>query len=589
MKPNQLTSVPSHVPASFRRGKALVVDDEHTNRVVLKAMLENANFQVIEAENGATAIELFSREQPDIVFMDIMMPVMDGYEATTKIKAICGNTFVPVIFLTALTDNEVMAAAIQSGGDDFFVKPYNSITLKAKILAMERMRELNNRTHRLLSRMQRDQEIAESLFSDAVTSGNVAMEAIQSVMWSSSTFNGDMLLSEYTLSFDLHVMLGDFTGHGLGAALGALPCSEVFRAMCGKGFSAPEILSSINRKLHSLLPKGMFMAAQYVVVSRNLDFVTVCNCAMPDILIVDGKTGQIKSRVESSSLPLGVSADIDYSTLVKRIPTNPGDRIVLSSDGVARAQNNEGELFGQKRFEQALSKQGDHAPLTSVQSELDDFCKGVAQIDDISLVEIPCLPWIFPQNTIQESPTQPPNPTGCDPMGDQAMERWQYQLKLTGNKLKTVNPVPLIIAQIQELEDIGDHYQSLFTILTELYVNALDHGILNLDSSIKQSPEGFSEYFTEREKRLHELNEGWISFSLDVECSEKIGQINIRIHDSGPGFDIDAVAKPNRDNFHGRGIQLIKELCQSLHFIPPGNQTEAVYAWTETSNNHQSG
>ncbi len=581
MKINQLISVPTHVPASFRRGKALVVDDEYTNRAVLKAMLEHANFQVIEAENGATAVELFTLEQPDIVFMDIMMPVMDGYEATAKIKAFSGSTFVPVIFLTALTDHEVMAAAIQSGGDDFFVKPYNSITLKAKILAMERMRELNNRTHRLLSQMHRDQEIAETLFSEAITSGNVAMEAIQSIMWSSSTFNGDMLLSEHTLSFDLHVMLGDFTGNGLGAALGALPCSEVFRAMCAKGFSAPEILASINRKLNNLLPRGMFMAAQYVAVSHDLDFVTLCNCAMPDILILDGKTGQIKSRIESTGLPLGISVDVDYKLLLKRIAINPGDRIILASDGVARAQNSEGELFGQNRFEQSVTQQGENSHLASLQLELDDFCDGVPQIDDISLVEIPCLPWIFPQDTTHGSNSQSSeNRTHASSTG-QSAESWQYQLKLTGIKLKTVNPVPLIIAQLQELEEIGDHHQSLYTILTELYINAMDHGILKLDSSIKQSPEGFSRYFAERERRLHESQEGWISFSLDVESSETVGRINIRVQDSGPGFDITTVEKPAQENFHGRGILLIQELCESLKFIPPGNQAEAIYCWTE--------
>ena len=583
MKSNQLTSVPSHVPASFSRGKALVVDDEYTNRAVLKAMLEHANFQVIEAENGAAAVDLFSLEHPDIVFMDIMMPVMDGYEATAKIKALCGSTFVPVIFLTALNDHEVMAAAIQSGGDDFFVKPYNSITLKAKILAMERMRELNNRTHRLLSHMQREQEIAETLFSEAVTSGNVAMETIQSLMWSSSTFNGDMLLSEHTLSFDLHLMLGDFTGHGLGAALGALPCSEVFRAMCAKGFSAPKILASINRKLHNLLPRGMFMAAQYVAVSHDLDFVTVCNCAMPDILILDGKTGQIKSRVESTGLPLGISADVDYKPLLKRIAINPGDRIFLASDGVARAQNAEGELFGQNRFEQSVTQRGENSHLAGLQLELDSFCGGVPQIDDISLVEIPCLPWIFPQDTTQPSPSQSTDNKAYISATGRSTDSWQYQLKLTGMKLKTVNPVPLIIAQLQELEEIGNHQQPLYTILTELYINAVDHGVLKLDSSIKQSADGFSHYFAEREKRIHELQEGWISFCLDVESSETTGRIKIRVQDSGAGFDTTTVEKSTEENFHGRGILLIQELCQSLKFIPPGNQTEAIYCWAKNS------
>ena len=589
MHPNPLHAIPSELPSNLNHGKALVVDDQQTNRAVLKGLLEHAGFQVIEAENGAIAVELFSTEHPDIIFMDIMMPVMDGYEATEKIKVLCGTTFVPVIFITALTDHKAMEDAIQSGGDDFFVKPYNFVTLKTKILAMERLRELHRTTHRLYSDLQRDQEFAEIIYNKAVTSSNVALDTIQAQMWPASTFSGDMLLTEHTLSFDLHIVLGDFTGHGLSAALGALPASEVFRAMCHKGFSMPEILASINQKLHGFLPTGMFLAIQYITLSHDLNYVTACNCGMPDILILDGHTGEIKSRVESKGFPLGVDSNIDYKPLLQRIPIQPGDRIILASDGVSEAQNIDGELFGEERLEASITKRQNGNHLSSLDKALKDFCQNTPQIDDISMVEIPCIAEIFPASDLPppvttETFAKPDLLTDCEALPDS----WQYRLQLVGSKLKTVNPVPLIIAQLQELEDIGTHHQTLYTILTELYVNALDHGLLKLDSSLKQSPEGFSQYFSEREKRLEDLQDGWVSFSLNVEHSENSGRIKIRIEDSGIGFDFDndsAAAADNNGQLHGRGILLIRELCESLQFMSPGNKAEAVFAWNDCIGN----
>ena len=89
-------------------GKALIVDDEKTNRLILKSLLGKQGYQTIEAVNGQEAIDLFNRENPSIIFMDVMMPILDGYEATRQIKAASSNRFVPVIFLTGHTPESIL-------------------------------------------------------------------------------------------------------------------------------------------------------------------------------------------------------------------------------------------------------------------------------------------------------------------------------------------------------------------------------------------------------------------------------------------------------------------------------------------------
>ncbi|MEW8431811.1 MAG: response regulator, partial [Candidatus Thiodiazotropha sp.] len=106
-------------------GSALIVEDEVTNRMILKALLKKRGYNVIEAENGVEAIQQFREHAPDLIFMDVMMPVMDGYEAAGEIKQLAGDQFVPIIFLTAMSDEEALARCVEVGGDDFLSKPYS--------------------------------------------------------------------------------------------------------------------------------------------------------------------------------------------------------------------------------------------------------------------------------------------------------------------------------------------------------------------------------------------------------------------------------------------------------------------------------
>src|SRR4030095_7990758 len=146
----------------------LIADDDRINRMVLHAMLQKDGHTVYVAENGQEAVTLFEQHQPDLVLMDVMMPSMDGYEATRRIKALTGERFVPVIFLTAMTDEQALVQCVECGGDDFPTKPYKHAVLKAKIAALERVRQLyttlqsqKNALARHHRRLQREYEVAE--------------------------------------------------------------------------------------------------------------------------------------------------------------------------------------------------------------------------------------------------------------------------------------------------------------------------------------------------------------------------------------------------------------------------------------------
>ncbi|MEA4906642.1 MAG: response regulator [Chloroflexi bacterium] len=102
--------------------KILIVDDAEFLRVRISKMLTADGYEVVEAENGARAIETYKSASPDVVLMDITMPEMDGLTALKEIRAI--DPKAQIVMLTALGQESVVLEAIKSGARDFIVKPF---------------------------------------------------------------------------------------------------------------------------------------------------------------------------------------------------------------------------------------------------------------------------------------------------------------------------------------------------------------------------------------------------------------------------------------------------------------------------------
>lgn len=123
---------------AFNKMSVLAVDDNRTNLHILQVFLKKLGHDVILAENGEQAVQRFEQLQPDLVLLDIMMPVMDGFEAARRIKAACNNKWVPIIFLSALNRDENLVEGLEAGADDYLTKPINFVVLEAKLRSMQR-------------------------------------------------------------------------------------------------------------------------------------------------------------------------------------------------------------------------------------------------------------------------------------------------------------------------------------------------------------------------------------------------------------------------------------------------------------------
>jgi two-component system, cell cycle response regulator DivK len=111
----------------------LVVEDQEDNRQILRDLLSNAGYEMMEAEDGEQALAAVAQRRPDLILMDIQLPLLDGYEATRRIKADPALKAIPIIVVTsyALSGDEDKARA--AGCDDYVAKPYSPRALLAKI------------------------------------------------------------------------------------------------------------------------------------------------------------------------------------------------------------------------------------------------------------------------------------------------------------------------------------------------------------------------------------------------------------------------------------------------------------------------
>ncbi|NMD71306.1 response regulator transcription factor [Bacillus sp. DNRA2] len=108
-----------------------VVDDEEKIRDTIKAFLINEGFTVVEAENGEAAIQLVKNQSVDLVILDVMMPIMDGFQALREIRMISKK--MPVIMLTAKTEEIDKLLGLEMGADDYITKPFSMRELAARI------------------------------------------------------------------------------------------------------------------------------------------------------------------------------------------------------------------------------------------------------------------------------------------------------------------------------------------------------------------------------------------------------------------------------------------------------------------------
>jgi CheY-like chemotaxis protein len=548
--------------------KILVVDDIAVNRALLRRMLEPSGYTVIEAGDGAVAMDVFREQDPDLILMDINMPGVNGHQATETIKQMAGGDHVPVIFVTALKTEASLSEALACGGDDFISKPVNMQVLESKVLAHLRIRYLNRQLkeknavlEKHNSQLERQQELIDYFFENALQQSFLDPAYIKHHISPVAAFNGDLLLLERGPNGGLYVLLGDFTGHGLSAAMGTLPVAQVFFKMARKGLPISDIAREMNHHLVTLMPVDMFFSATLLELDKPGTLLSVWAGGMPDAYLL-GSGGELKYTLRSRHMPMGILADDAFSSELESFSVSSSDRVYLGSDGVIEASSESGEMFGEQRLLNALC--GDAAGrFDDVLDALRHFRGEKDQEDDITFLEVACK--------AVPAPAQ-----GGKAVQQARIPPFRISVTLSAEEIRTLDPVVQFTGMLASQPGLAEHRSVLHTLLAEMYSNALEHGLLGLDSSAKTDEEQFVSYYQRREEALRKLEQGCIMFDIAFERESRGGRLKIRVTNSGAGF-APAASEKNTGLLYGRGMQILSALCESVSYSNEGRTLEAVY------------
>lgn len=374
--------------------KVLIVDDIEVNRKLLARMLSFiGGFQVVPANDGLHAIELYNKEQPDLVLMDINMPEMNGYQAAKIIKESTLDTYTPIIFITALTEETSLIKALDSGGDDFISKPLSVSVLESKIKAHLRIKDLNeelrnkNKQISVINRqLTQEQALIKRFFDNAFKQNEYDKELVKFYMSPMSTFNGDLILVEKSLTGDTFILIGDAIGHGITAAMVTLPVVILFFDLVRKSSGLNIIASELNQHLNKVIPLGMFLSASIIQISKDNNKLSIWAGGLPESYMLNAK-GEFKGLLQSRHLPLGILKEEDFEDTIEVIAAANGDKFYFYSDGVIEAQNNKNEMFGEERLKRSLLKYRTNR-FEQVLGDFQSYTENNEQNDDITLLEI---------------------------------------------------------------------------------------------------------------------------------------------------------------------------------------------------------
>jgi DNA-binding response OmpR family regulator len=134
-------------------GRVLVVDDDEDSRRLLAHLLERKGYSVVLADGGPAAISTLEKTEVDVVVLDVMMPIMDGFAVCRELKKSPGTASVPVILLTARDDMETRATGMKLGVSDFLAKPVNKeelyVRIRTQLEGRQRARDLEKAQRRI--------------------------------------------------------------------------------------------------------------------------------------------------------------------------------------------------------------------------------------------------------------------------------------------------------------------------------------------------------------------------------------------------------------------------------------------------------
>jgi serine phosphatase RsbU (regulator of sigma subunit) len=382
--------------------KILIVDDEPFNIDYLEQELEDSQYQVIAAANGREALDQVESESPDLILLDIMMPVMDGFEVLLHLKADRATRDIPVIVISAHSDLQSMVRGIQLGAEEYLPKPFEPVLLQARISSSLEKKRLRDLQQLYLKSLERELEIGREIQAGFLPKTLPHASGWEIAVWlkSAREVAGDFYDAFYLASENMIcLVIADVCDKGVGAAL----FMTLFRSLLrftievtdvfGKHTPADRLKHAATLTnsyiTHTHGDTGMFATIFLGLLDPVTGLLTYINAGHESPLIVNEK-GDCRS-LKRTAPAIGIIPDVEFA--VRDVQLQPGELFFAFTDGASDALDPAGHSFGRDRLASLLHNQTSaEGLLGNIKAELDRHIAEEQQFDDITLLGLRRLP-----------------------------------------------------------------------------------------------------------------------------------------------------------------------------------------------------
>ena len=383
--------------------KILIVDDEPFNVDYIEQELEDAGYETTSAVNGQEALDKVVSEIPDLVLLDIMMPVMDGFEVLSRLKENPETRGIPVIVISASNDLKSVVRGIHLGAEDYLPKPFEPILLSARITSCLEKKRLQDLQKLYLKSLERELDIGRE-----IQKGFLPHELPEVKGWEiAAYFNAAReVAGDYYDAFlqpdgNLTCVVGDVCGKGVGAALYMTLFRSLIRATSkidyfyhsqgAQGHNNSERLQQVISFTNNYVAEthghtSMFSTVFIFIIDFRNGKLTYINCGNEPALLL-GNEGEITELWPTGPI-VGIIPNAEF--LAKEIVIMENDLLLAYTDGVTDALNPNEASFGRERLTGLLKEEHTTCDrlVKTIEQRLNQFIGEAVQFDDITVLAI---------------------------------------------------------------------------------------------------------------------------------------------------------------------------------------------------------
>jgi len=383
--------------------KILIVDDEPFNVDYLEQELEESGYETLTAANGQEALEKVRSESPDLILLDMMMPVMDGFEVLSRLKMDPASRDIPVIVISADSNLRSVVRGIGLGAEDYLPKPFEPTLLNARISSSLEKKRLRDLQKLYLKSLERELEIARE-----IQSGFLPSELPEAEGWEVAAYfkaahevAGDFYDAFLLSDGNLVCVVGDVCGKGVGAALFMTLIRSLIRASCTTDVFCNKndvrirtpaerlghVVSFTNDYIVETHGDASMFATVFIGAFNLQDgALAYINCGNEPPLLL-GRDGAV-NLLRPTGPALGIIPEARFR--VEEILMGRDDLLLAYTDGIPDARNRELDSFGKERLLKLFQDRGvsPASLLKTIEQELHQFIGTADQFDDITVMAV---------------------------------------------------------------------------------------------------------------------------------------------------------------------------------------------------------